>query len=163
MVTRRNTNIEHRPSNTEHRSFSERRVLRSTFSVRCSMLDVLATGKPPLQRGGMMVELLVAIALLVGVMLPIAFSIASEQRLARAYYQRAVAMEIVDGEMEALAAGEWRAFTPGVHRYPVRAAAATNLPPGEFRLMVATNKVRLEWQPAVKQRGGPVVREVVVK
>ena len=79
-----------------------------------------------------MMELLVAMALLVGALLPLAYSIVSEKRLARAYYQRAVAMEIVDGEMETLAAGEWATFSSGIHEYPVRAGAATNLPPGRF-------------------------------
>ena len=69
------------------------------------------------QRGSLMVELLVALAFLVGVLFPLAYSFVSERRLARAYYQRAVAMEIVDGEMEALLAGQWRAFPPGTHDY----------------------------------------------
>ena len=113
--------------------------------------------------GSLMVELLVAMALLVGVLLPLAYSFASERRLARASYQRAVAMEIVDGEMEALVAGQWRAFSPGVHNYPVRAGAATNLPPGGFVLSVQPGKLRLRWQPAVKDHGGPVTREAILK
>ncbi len=110
-----------------------------------------------------MVELLVAMALLVGTLLPLAYSITSEKRLARALYQRAVAMEIVDGEMETLLAGEWRRFSPGTQNYDVHALAATNLPPGRFVLTVQETKLRLEWRPAVKQHGGPVVREVTVK
>ena len=110
-----------------------------------------------------MVELLVALAILTGVLLPLAYSFVSERRLARAYYQRAVAMEIVDGEMEALLAGQWRAFTPGTHDYRVHAGAATNLPPGRFTLSVQPGKLRLRWQPAVKDRGGPVTREAILK
>jgi hypothetical protein len=110
-----------------------------------------------------MTELMVAIALLVGCLLPVAYSIVSEKRAARAGYQRAVAMEIVDGEMEILLAGGGRAFAPGTHDYPVRAGAATNLPPGQFRVTVECNKVRLEWQPALKGHGGPVAREAIVK
>jgi hypothetical protein len=115
------------------------------------------------QRGSLMVELLVALAILTGVLLPLAYSFVSERRLARAYYQRAVAMEIVDGEMEALLAGQWRAFTPGTHDYRVHAGAATNLPPGRFTLSVQPDKLRLRWQPAVKDRGGPVTREAMLK
>ena len=110
-----------------------------------------------------MVELLVAMAILAGVLLPLAYSFVSERRLARAYYQRAVAMEIVDGEMEALLAGEWRAFSPGTHDYQVHAGAATNLPPGRFILSVQPGKLRLRWQPALKDRGGPVTREAILK
>ena len=115
------------------------------------------------RRGSLMVELLAAMAIVAGALLPLAYSIASERRLTRSLYQRAVAIEIVDGEIETLAAGEWRAFAPGVHEYRVQAAAATNLPPGRFLLNLQPRKVRLEWRPAVKQHGGPVVREVSVE
>ena len=115
------------------------------------------------QRGALMTELLVAMALLAGALLPLAYSITSEKRLARATYQRAVAMEIVDGEMETLVAGEWRAFKPGAQEYPIHALAATNLPPGRFLLTLAPGKVRLQWQPEVKDHGGGVTREAVVK
>jgi hypothetical protein len=115
------------------------------------------------QRGSLMVELLVATAILIGVLLPLAYSFVGERRLTRAYYQRAVAMEIVDGEMETLLAGEWRTFPPGTHDYRVHADAATNLPPGRFILIVQPDKVRLRWQPALKDHGGPVTREAVLK
>jgi hypothetical protein len=108
------------------------------------------------------VELLVAVAILLGALLPLAYSLASEKRFARTAYQHAVAMEIVDGEMEALAAGEWRDFSPGVHEYQVHAVAATNLPPGKFLLTIEAGKMRLEWQPAGKARA-TVVREVKLK
>jgi hypothetical protein len=110
-----------------------------------------------------MVELLVAVALVIGGLFPLAYSFVSERRLARAYYHRAVAMEIVDGEMETLLAGEWRAFPPGTQDYRVHAGAATNLPPGRFILTVQPDKVRLRWQPALKDHGGPVTREAVLK
>ncbi|MCX6927623.1 MAG: hypothetical protein NT154_31105 [Verrucomicrobia bacterium] len=115
------------------------------------------------EHGSLMVELLVAMALLVGVLFPLAYSFNAERRLARSSYQRAVAMEIVDGEMEVLLAGEWRAFSPGSHDYRVHAGAATNLPPGHLTLTVEPNKLRLRWQPAVKSHGGPVTREAMLK
>jgi Cu/Zn superoxide dismutase len=115
------------------------------------------------QSAFLMVELLVAMALVVGVLLPFAYSFAAERRIALAYYQRAVAMEIVDGEMEVLVAGEWRTFTPGTHDYHVHAGASTNLPPGRFTLTVQPGKVRLHWQPDRKDHGGPVTREAIVK
>jgi hypothetical protein len=115
------------------------------------------------QCGSMLVELLVAMAILAGVLLPLAYSFVSERRFARGSYQRAVAIEIVDGEMEALLAGEWRAFAPGVHDYHVRAGAATNLPPGRFILSIQPEKLRLRWQPALKDHGGPVTREAMLK
>jgi acylphosphatase len=115
------------------------------------------------QRGALMIELLVAIALLAGSLLPLAYGVAAEKRLARACYLRGVAMEIVDGEIEVLAAGPWRTYPAGVSEYHVSAAAAANLPPGHFQLTVQADKIRLEWKPSMKDRGGPVVREVHVK
>jgi hypothetical protein len=53
----------------------------------------------PRRRGSMMIELVIGIALLVGVLMPLVLSMLKDQRLCRAYYYRAVAMEIVDGEM----------------------------------------------------------------
>jgi hypothetical protein len=84
-------------------------------------------------------------------------------RLGREYYCRAVAMEIVDGETEALAAGEWEAFGPGEHAYRVTAEAARNLPEGRFVLTVKEGAVRLEWRPADLRSGSPVAREVKVR
>jgi hypothetical protein len=110
-----------------------------------------------------MIELLVAMAILAGVLLPVAYSVAAERRYARAAYQRAVAMEIVDGEMEALAAGGWRAFTNGVTDYKVHTRAATNLPPGQFLLTSTPESLRLEWRPSIKMHGGAVVRKVARK
>jgi hypothetical protein len=125
---------------------------------------VTRTGKTQKREAAsLMVELLVAIALLVGVLFPLVYSIASEKRLARSYYQRAVAMELVDGELEVLAAGTWKSFQTGTQDYRVNPVAATNLPPGRFLLTVETNKVRLEWRPSVMDHGGPVVREVSVR
>ncbi len=127
---------------------------------------VIPCAKHPdrLRRGGwLMIELLAAIVLLAGALFPLAYSLGSERRLARSSYQRAVAMEIVDGEMELLAAGEWRSFKPGTQEYPVFADAARNLPPGKFVLNLTTNRVKLTWQPAAKNAGGAVTREAPIR
>jgi hypothetical protein len=108
----------------------------------------------------LMIDLVVAMAIIAGALLPLAYSIASEKRYARAAYQRAIAVAIVDGEAELLAAGGWRDFADGAQEYRVKAAAATNLPPGRFLLTRDPRKLRLEWRPDVRQHGGPVVREV---
>ena len=106
-----------------------------------------------------MIELLAGMALLAFALLPLAHSLVSEKRLARAYYQRAVAMEIVDGEIEVLAAGAWRSFGEGEHSYSVKAASAVNLPPGRFLLTIHDGSARLEWRPAINHHGGTVIRE----
>ncbi len=61
-------------------------------------------------RGFMMVDLIVGMAILAVAILPLALSYVRETRLLRAEYFRGTVMEIVDGEMEVLAAGEWRNF-----------------------------------------------------
>src|ERR1022692_285712 len=88
------------------------------------------------ERGALIAELLVAITLLAVAVLPVGYAIASERILARSYYERAVAMEIVDGEMEVLLAGAWRSFPSGTSEYAIRANAATNLPAGKFLLTI---------------------------
>ena len=111
------------------------------------------------ERGGLLTELIVAMAILAVAFFPLAFSYAREHQLLRASYNRAVAMEIVDGEMEVLVAGEWQGFKAGTQPYPIHAASATNLPPGRFSLTVTGKRLRLEWLPDRKDRGGKVVRE----
>ena len=115
------------------------------------------------ERGALMTEMVVAMALLLFTLMPLAYSLAKEQRYLRACYQRAVAMEFVDGELEVLLAGDWRAFKDGVQPYQPRGWALTNLPPGKFELTVAGSTLRLEWLPDVKDHGGKVVREATAK
>ena len=115
------------------------------------------------EHAALMTELVVAMAILMFAFLPLAYSIMGEKRLARATYQRAVAMEIVDGELEVLAAGVWRNLAVGTTHYSVRAGAMTNLPPGEFLVTITVEKIRLEWKPSVKHQGGNVLREVAIK
>src|SRR6266498_3939331 len=69
------------------------------------------------QVGALTADLVIAMGILLTVMIPLAFSITYQQKLCRAAYYQAVAMEIVDGEMEALAAGEWRAYKAGTQLY----------------------------------------------
>ena len=109
--------------------------------------------------GMLMADLMIAMAILVAVVLPVALSFSREAEMLRASYCRGVAMEIVDGEMEILAAGEWRAFPDGQSSYAVQSFAVTNLPPGKFLLNKTGTQLRLEWV-AEKHTGiGPVIRE----
>ena len=110
-----------------------------------------------------MADLMVGLAIFALAMLPLAVSFSHEMRIVRASYWRAVALEVVDGEMEILAAGEWQAFADGKSGYAVKAPAATNLPPGRFEFTKSGNRLRLEWQPVERNGVGAVVREVMVK
>jgi hypothetical protein len=115
------------------------------------------------RRGGWMIaECIVALGILIAVMIPISFSFVAEHRACRASYYHAVAMELVDGEMEILRAGEWRQFPRGAQPYAINSPAAKNLPTGQFMLTVEEHLVRLEWQPGAKDQGGKVTRETIL-
>jgi hypothetical protein len=114
-------------------------------------------------RGFLEVDLLVGLAILGLAIMPLGFSFARERQLLRAEYFHSVAMEIVDGETEILAAGDWKDFPDGSQIYTVHANSAINLPSGHFQLTKTGNHLRLEWTPDKRQGIGAVVREVTVK
>jgi hypothetical protein len=115
------------------------------------------------ERGFLEVDLLVGLAILSLAIVPVGFSFAREQKVLKIEYARNVANEIVDGEMEILAAGDWKNFPDGVQNYSVRANAASRLPPGHFQLAKTGNHLRLEWTPDAKHGVSAVVREVTIK
>ncbi|MFA6545858.1 MAG: hypothetical protein WCS99_15680 [Limisphaerales bacterium] len=115
------------------------------------------------ERGALNADMFVALAIFVTAMLPLGYGWVQEQKVARSHYWHAVAMEIVDGEMEILVAGEWRALPEGTQTYPVKAGAAKNLPPGKFTVTRTGRSLRLEWLPDKRGSGGHVVREAVAR
>jgi hypothetical protein len=115
------------------------------------------------QRGALIIEVIMAMTILIIAVLPLGLALNSDARLFRATYQKAVAMEIVDGEIEILAAGGWRDIPEGAHPYAVHANAAANLPPGQFLLTRDGNRLRLEWSATKKSGVGTIVREATVK
>jgi hypothetical protein len=104
-------------------------------------------------------ECVVALALFTIAVFPLTYGFVLEAKYSRACYHRAAAGEILDGELEILAAGEWRTLGPGTHPYPVSASAATNLPPGAFTLSIEPPRLRLEWRPASGRTNTWIVRE----
>lgn len=114
------------------------------------------------RRGALATECIIALGLIALAVFPLSFAFLHEARYSRACYHRAAAMGVVDGEMEILAAGEWQSFPVGTQDYPVKAPAATNLPPGRFILTIEKlekTRLRLEWRPAGGKSGGPLLRE----
>ncbi|MHB1306426.1 MAG: cupin domain-containing protein [Limisphaerales bacterium] len=111
-------------------------------------------------RGTILIEMVFALGVLAAVIIPVSLSFRSEIQLVRASCHQAVAMEIVDGEMEVLVAGEWQAFETGTHRFEPRAESAAILPPGRFWLTLGDGRLRLEWKPEGRHQGGMVSREV---
>ena len=115
------------------------------------------------QRGFLEVDLVVATAILAIAILPVGFAITHEHRVLRAEYYRSVAVELVDGEAEILAAGAGRDFPDGTQEYPVHTPAAASLPPGIFQLTKAGGHARLEWTSAKRLGVGVVTREFNIK
>lgn len=113
--------------------------------------------------GFLMVDLMVGVAILTIAVLPLAYSFVRERQVLRIEYTRGVADELVDGEMEILAAGAAKNLPDGPQKYTVQAAAANQLPPGHFELTKSGQHLRLEWLPDARRGLGPVVREATLK
>jgi len=108
-------------------------------------------------------DLIIAMAILVVAIMPLAFSFAQEGKLYRQSYQKAAAMELIDGEMEILVAGEWRNFHEGSNPYKLHGSSTRNLPPGRTLLTINGKHIRLEWLPEKENAATKVVREGVAK
>jgi len=113
------------------------------------------------QGSALLAELIGAMLVLTLAMMPIILTLAKDQQTCRKYYFKAVAMEVVDGEMEVLRAGYWKEFEQGVQTYPTTANSVTNLPEGELLLTLQGEKIRLEWKPKEGRfQSVHIVREV---
>lgn len=110
-----------------------------------------------------MLDVTVGLAILTLAVLPLGYTFVRERQVLKIEYCRAVADEIVDGEMEILLAGAARELPDGPQDYPVSARAATQLPRGHFQLTKTGNHLRLEWTPDVRRGFAAVVREATLK
>lgn len=115
------------------------------------------------RHGFVSMDLFLAMALFLFGFFGIAFVSTREMRLARAYYYDAIAMSLVDGELEVLAAGEWQSLPEGESTYHSKAPTMSALPPGEFRATRSTKRIQLEWIPAQKGNGRHIVRGFALK
>jgi hypothetical protein len=122
------------------------------------------TQSPPRRaRGFLEVDLLVGLAILSIAILPLGYSFARERQALRLEYLHAVVNELVDGEMEILAAGAAKNLPDGVQNYSVSAPAAARLPRGHFQLTKTGNRLRLEWAADQKCGLSPVIREATLQ
>ena len=94
----------------------------------------------------LLTEMTVAVGLTAVVLIPLTVGFFKEAKQMRNLYRESVAMEIVDGEMEILAAAGVEGISAGNQPYAINAAAATNLPPGKFTLTREGKTLRLEWR-----------------
>jgi hypothetical protein len=115
------------------------------------------------RRGFLQIDLTAALVLLTLAIVPLGFAFTRERQVLKIEYQRAVINELVDGEMEILAAGAAKKFPDGAQNYSVRSRAAEQLPPGHFQLTKNGTHLKLEWLPGEKRGVSAVTREAVLK
>ena len=115
------------------------------------------------ERAFLATEMVVALGILVVVALPLAYAHVDALRRVAADYRRTALLELVDGEAEILAAGAARVVTDGRHAWTLRGASARNVPAGQAILTREGNRARLEWIPADRRQGRPVLREFTLR
>ena len=114
------------------------------------------------ERGSVLLaELIGAMLVLTVALMSLTLVLVKDQKTCRKHYFKALAMEIVDGEMEVLRAGYWKEFNQGTQPYPTTAQSMKNLPEGKLQLTLDGKRFQLEWTPKEERyQSGRVVREV---
>lgn len=103
-------------------------------------------------------EWVIAMAMFLIAFVPLGVLAAREFRLARSLYVRAVAGEILDGELEVLLAGGWKSLSLGTNLLVVRAEATNSLPPGRFESVFEPPRLTVQWRAAKPHLGGDTLR-----
>jgi len=114
-------------------------------------------------RAFLQLDVAVAITVLALVFIPLSVSSSGDLDLARRHYFEAVALQLIDGEMDVLLAGERQKYTTGEHRITPVGEAVQNLPEGEFVLTVQEQKLTLAWMPTKRAKWGRIERVVELK
>ncbi len=109
------------------------------------------------------IDLIVGLAILTIALMPLGYSFARERQMLRIEYRRSVINEIVDGEMEILAAGAARNLPDGSQTLAVSSRAAARLPAGHFQVTKTGNYLRVEWLPDEKCGLSAIIRETTLK
>ena len=104
------------------------------------------------------VDMTIAITILFLAVLPLAYSFASDAKAMRRIYERAIAMELLDGKMEVLAAGAWKNYPTGTNEIRLTGNAATNLTTDRALLIIKPELIRLEWHTGNRRSQG-IIRE----
>ena len=118
--------------------------------------------------GYIQADLITAFAVISLTLLPLGYGYVHHRRLVRNATTRAVVLELIDSEMEVLAAGEHRAFAEGSRAYPLRGLAVRDLPPGECTVVKSNLPdsrihLTLAWTPTREGLLKPVQREITFK
>ena len=108
-------------------------------------------------------DVAIALTVLALVFIPLSVSSSGGLDLARRHYFEAVALQLIDGEMDVLLAGERQKYTTGEHRIKPVGDAVQNLPEGKFVLTVQDEKLTMAWVPTKRAKWGRVERVVQLK
>lgn len=113
--------------------------------------------------GFLQIDLIVGLAILTIAIVPMGYAFSRERQVLRMEYHRAVINQIVDGEMEIIAAGATKNLPDGTQPLAITSRAIDKLPPGHFQLTKAGNQLRVEWTPDEKCGISIVARETTLK
>lgn len=113
--------------------------------------------------GFLQFDLIAGLAILTIAIVPLGYAFAREQKVLRMEYQRAVINQIVDGEMEIMAAGAAKNLPDGTQPLAITSRAIDKLPSGHFQLTKTGSQLRVEWSPDEKCGISTVVRETTLK
>jgi len=117
---------------------------------------------PPGRRGFLQIDLIVGVAILAIAIIPLGYSFSRERQVLRNEYYHAVIAELVDGEMEILAAGAAKSLPDGTQAITVNARAAAKLPAGHWQLTKTGSHLQVAWLPDEKCGLNSVVRDTTL-
>ena len=115
------------------------------------------------RRAFLQLDVAIALTVLALVFIPLSVSSSGGLDLARRHYFEAVALQLIDGEMDVLLAGERRKYTLGEYGITPVSEAVQNLPEGKFVLTVKQKQLTLTWVPTKRAKWGRVERVVQLK
>ncbi len=108
-------------------------------------------------------DVMVAIVILMLVFIPLTVTSSSKLDLARRHHVEAVVLQLIDGEIDVLLAGEHEKYNFGEHRITPAGEAAEDLPKGDFILTLKKKQLSLVWIPVKQAKWGRIDREVNLK
>ena len=120
-------------------------------------------GKSRRRNGFLQFDLVMGLAILIIAVIPVGYSFARERQALLTETRRCVINELVDGEIEILAAGAAKNLPDGPQALSVQSRSVTSLPPGHFQLAKSGNHLSLTWLPDGKCGLGAITREATLK
>ena len=108
-------------------------------------------------------DIAVAIVILGLIFIPLSVTSSAKLDLARRHHFEAVALNLIDGEIDVLLAGEIKKYKLGKSLITPPGEAVGSLPKGEFILTLNEKTIKLEWVPKKLTKWGRIQREVNLK